>query len=102
MITDKVELEVLTIVLAIIEAITFVWAWQERQRNRDFKNKAEEWLESVLSISNMCSKLKSDCEQRKVSAQETGGRVDTIGSAVYGLLTGMKKALNQKQKRDDN
>ena len=63
-----------------------------------FREAAEVWFRNVQSISNELSKLKSDCEQGKVgSVQEAGGRVDTIGSGVYGLFTSIKDALNWEE-----
>lgn len=69
------------------------------ERRTSLFNKAEVWLENTKGISNMCSKLKSDCERKKVSSiQEAGGRVDTIGSGVYSLLTSIEKALKEKNR----
>jgi hypothetical protein len=99
MITAKAEFEVLTIVLAIIEAITFAWAWQERQRNRDFKQKAEEWAKIVQGMANACTVMKDDCKEggRVTSVKDAGGRIDTLGSFANSLHDAMQVALKETE-----
>jgi hypothetical protein len=99
MMMGKIELDVLTIVLAITEAITFVWAWQERQRNRDFKQKAQEWAKIVKGMANACTVMKDDCKEggRVTSVKDAGGRIDTLGSFAHSLHCAMQAALRETE-----
>ncbi|MGA9351375.1 MAG: hypothetical protein WBW48_21565 [Anaerolineae bacterium] len=99
----KDVLAIVGVISVPLDIVTFVWARQERQRakkerqrTRDFISKAKVWVDDAGGISNQLSKLKSDCEQGKVSTvQEASGRVDTIGSGVYTLFASLKDALKE-------
>lgn len=86
----------LGLLLLAVEVVTVIWGVNEYLGNRDFKAKAEVWLRDTQGISNACSVLKGDCEQGKVeSAQEAGGQVGTIGSAVYSLFKSIEDTLER-------